>query len=262
MNKLIVGGLGVKELKQMTIETLESLKRADAVLYLGVTPQRHLPQIAQWGAKNAASILELYTDGDVDENNYQRLCAAVLETAGRHPLTVLLVPGHPRIGVTLVQRLEKLCPMNGIALGVQPGISSFDAMLNDLARDPLEKGSVMIDANRMLLFDMRWDPTLDCYLYHVCSVGTRKVHLSDARQENSWDLLKQHLLTIYPKDARVELVSSSTKEENLSSRVSAPLSEIETLFESVHFGTTMFIPGQKPASMNKNFMNLLMARAK
>jgi uncharacterized protein YabN with tetrapyrrole methylase and pyrophosphatase domain len=255
MNHLTVAGLGIKDLLQMTIEARQALLEADQVLYLGTEPQRHLPQLKDWGIKSIRSILELYVDGAVDDQNYQRLYQEILKTAQTHAHTVLIVPGHPRIGVTLVQRLVK----NPQDLDVQvlPGISSFDTMINDLARDPLEKGSVMVDANRMLLFEMVWPSSVDSYLYHVCSVGTRKVHVHDAQKDNAWDLLKEHLLKIYNPQTKVQLISSATHGDREPQKFSAPLGQLEGLKPFVHFGTTMYIAGENPKRINKEFYDHL-----
>lgn len=257
MKRLTVAGLGIKDLLQMTIEAQQALRKADEVLYLGTEPAHHLPQMKMWGVKNIRSILELYTDGEIDDCNYQRLYDETICAAQKNQKTVLVVPGHPRIGVTLVQRLVK--NSQDFDLKILPGVSSFDTMINDLALDPLEKGSVLIDANRMLLFDLRWPASVDCYLYHVCSVGTRKVHMHDAQKENSWDFLKEHLLKIYSPSTTISLVSSSTGVSRNSQKISTTLSELEKLKPFVHFGTTMFIGGERPMHINKEFYNQLKA---
>lgn len=260
MNTLIVGGLGIRDLEQVTLETYRACLMADLIVYLGTRPEYDIPQLKSWGVLNIRSIFELYVDGDVDTENYSRLYEAVIEASKSFSKTVLLVPGHPRIGVTLVQWLEKNRASNPFNLNIQPGVSSFDTLLNDLARDPIEKGSIILDANRMLLFDLKWDASLDCYIYHVCSVGTSRVHVSDAKKENAWDQLKAHLLTIYDKGTHVDLVSSTTVNGRASSRLSATIGTIETLFEHVHFGTTLYIPGQKPARLDRKFLARLTSR--
>lgn len=252
MNQLIIAGLGIKDLQQMTIETRNEILSAEEVLYLGCEPKVHVPELKAWGITSVRSILELYVDGDVDDKNYNRLLHEVATTAAVNKKTVLLVPGHPRIGVTLVQRLVKADYQ--FTVTVLPGISSFDTMINDLNRDPLEKGSLMIDANRMLLFDLRWPSSLDCYLYHVCSVGTRYVHVRDAQKDNAWDLLKAHLLKIYGPQAEVSLISSATKEHSGVQHFRASLENLESLKHHVHFGTTLFIKAEKPKRIDRDFL--------
>lgn len=260
MKELVIAGLGIKDLKQMTLEAYKEILSAEEVLYLGCEPREHIPEISSWNVKSVRSILELYVDGDVDDNNYTRLQREVSKAAQRNYKTVLLVPGHPLIGVTLVQRLLKH-PYE-FKVRVLPGISSFDTMINDLQRDPLEKGSLIVDANRMLMFQTVWPSHLDCYLYHVCSVGTRIVHVKDAQRDNAWDLLKRHLLKIYSPTTTVSLVSSSTKESKQAQKVSANLEDIETLKSHVHFGTTLFIEAEKPKRIDRDFLMRLRTGSK
>lgn len=257
MKQLIVAGLGIKDLSQLTLECVHWLQKADEVLYLGTAPEKHTHSLKKMGSKKIVPIINLYIDGDIDEKNYSRLYDTTVASANSNNITLLLVPGHPRIGVSLVQRLETSQEQNSFQLKILPGISSFDTMLNDLARDPLEKGSLIVDANRILLFNSTWDATFDCFIYHVCSVGTRRVHLSDAKIENDWASLKAHLLKIYSPTTTIELVSSQTTEDEQSTNCSAPLCELERLLENVHFGTTLFIPGQKPKMINRGFLKQL-----
>jgi uncharacterized protein YabN with tetrapyrrole methylase and pyrophosphatase domain len=264
-NLLTIAGLGIKDLVQMTVEARQAILDADEVLYLGTEPARHIAELLTWGARSVRSILQLYVDGDVDEHNYERLAQAVTAAASTNLKTVLLVPGHPRVGVSLVQRLSKLAPsplpqssLEAFQVTVLPGVSSFDTMINDLGRDPIEKGSVIMDANRALLFELTWPASMDCYFYHVCSVGTRLVHVHDARKDNSWDLLKVHLLKIYKPTTAIQLISSATRDGRESQVVAAPLSELENLLPHVHFGTTMFIAGERPSRLNQEFLNQLL----
>jgi uncharacterized protein YabN with tetrapyrrole methylase and pyrophosphatase domain len=250
MPQLIIAGLGIQDLNQMTLESIEALKAADQVLYLGTQFDRHSSLLSLYGVRSITNIFSLYEAGTIDDANYVRIYEHVVAVAQANQLTVLLVPGHPRIGVTLVQRLESSAP---IALRILAGISSFDTLINDLGRDPLEYGSIVIDANRALLFNKLWDASLDCYLYHVCSVGTRKVHVHDAQKDNDWSHLKKHLLKIYSPESIACLVSSSMTNASEPTNRSAALSDLEQLLPFVHFGTTLFIQAQRPKQLNREF---------
>src|SRR5262249_42271153 len=126
------------------------------------------------GIQNVESLGPLYQDGAHDEDNYSRVIAKIEQEAGRFSRVAVLLPGHPRIGVTIVQRLSHRPDVKTL-----PGISSFATMLNDLAVDPLERGSVILDVNRLLLYDLKIVPELDHYLYHVCSIGSSATNFSD-----------------------------------------------------------------------------------
>jgi hypothetical protein len=82
-------------------------------------------------------------------DNYERFTSYALELSAQHPRLALLVAGHPRLGVSFLQTVPARLPA-GTELNVIEGISSFDVLLNDLALDPTERGTAMIDVNRMV----------------------------------------------------------------------------------------------------------------
>jgi hypothetical protein len=95
---------------------------------------------------------------------------------------------------------------------------------------------------------------VDCYLYHICSVGTRRVHYSDATRDNDWGLLKAHLLTIYPPTTAVHLIGSPLRTGTAGTRVSATVESLDDLFPHVHFDTTLFIEGTRPRLVDRAFL--------
>jgi len=52
-------------------------------------------------------------------------------------------------------------------LHVEPGVSNFTTTANNLGIDPLERGTLVVDANRLLLFEQLPDPAFNTFVYHV-----------------------------------------------------------------------------------------------
>jgi uncharacterized protein YabN with tetrapyrrole methylase and pyrophosphatase domain len=171
----------------------------------------------------------------------------------------VLIPGHPKVGVSWIQDLEKYEYDTEIELKVIDGISSFDTMLTDLRRDPLEQGAVVIDANRMLLYRLNLDPRMDYYIYHVCSVGTSRTHVSNPSLDNGLDLLKSWLLRSFPSDHEVTLVQSDIISGDRSAVETCLLKELEKLASSITFATSLFIRGVQPSfeSLDKEFLAMV-----
>ena len=170
--RLAIIGLGICGTQQLSLEGKARLLQARKVGCLPTIPLTLHESLGNFGLPPIEDFGAFYRDGDVDEVNYQRLFDKVVADCRKYGDVALLVPGHPRIGVTLVQWLELRKQELQLKLEVFPGISSFDTMINDLSHDPLERGSVLVDANRLLLFEYHIEPSLDYYIYHVCSIGT------------------------------------------------------------------------------------------
>lgn len=148
----IVGG-GIMSLSQLTLEGLNALQNADKIL----TFQSDPVLFERFGIRNLESLAPLYWDGAADEDNYARITRKIEQDADLHQNVAVLLPGHPRVGVTVVQSLVHRSDVR-----VLPGISSFCTMINDLGVDPLERGSVLIDVNRLLLFDLKIGEAQSC----------------------------------------------------------------------------------------------------
>jgi uncharacterized protein YabN with tetrapyrrole methylase and pyrophosphatase domain len=71
-----------------------------------------------------------------------------------------------------LQRLQLLADQGEFALHVEPGISRLTVMVNDLGIDPLERGTLVVDAGRLLLFEQIPDPAFDTFIHHVCAADT------------------------------------------------------------------------------------------
>lgn len=246
-------GLGVKTIRQLTLEALDVLNKSNLILYLGTNPKSDISEISKITGREVQNIFSLYKSGDVDTINYKRLFDAVLSAVNVKKEISVVVHGHPRVGVSLVQMLERL---TSIQVNVLAGISSFDAMINDLKRDPIEKGSMILDSNRHLLYEYHLDNRIDHYFYHICSVGTTRVHLHDSKKDNKLALLKESLLKFFPHNHVVSLVSSATL-DHAGSIQQIQLEKLENYLDIVHFGTSLFVPGVSSRNYNQNYLNIL-----
>lgn len=110
------------------------------------------------GIRNFIFLTDLYVDGVTDTANYHAIYDKIIELVKIHKTVALLVEGHPRIGVTIVQWMAERESELPFKIEILEGISSFDTMINDLAIDPLERGTALLDANRLILFDITLDP--------------------------------------------------------------------------------------------------------
>jgi len=239
-----VVGAGVRSHRQLTLEALACLRVVGHVHFF---PQAGLT--SAWleetvGVERAVDLTRYYVDGAIDMDNYRRIVRLVGDAARERGSSVLLMAGHPRVGVSMTELLER---EDDLAVSTIEGVSSFDTMLCDLRRDPLKQSSVVMDANRLLYFKYTLDARFDLYLYHVCSVGTRRTHHSDPTKENRLDLLQQYLLGYFEAAHEVFLVESGQRRDR--ARVTPlRLDALATAGTDINFGTTLFVPGRDPVA--------------
>jgi hypothetical protein len=252
-------GSGIRGTIQLTLEAIERLRAVEEVLFF---PSGDLD--ADWLAcvarvSCATDLSSDYLDGAVDTDNYARIVDRVVAAARSRGEVALLMPGHPRVGVTLTNLLEDESALPDIRVRAIEGVSSFDTMLNDLRRDPLLNASLVIDANRLLYYRYRIDPRTDCYVYHVCSIGTRRAHQRTPWRDNKLELLRDYLLGFYPRDHPAVLVQSGVGSGTEPLLHSGVVGELALLKSRLTFGTTLFVPGVTPAAteVDPSFAELL-----
>lgn len=256
--KITIVGLGIKGCSQLTLEAVAALRTAKSVLVLAGNPV--VKGLAELGIPSR-SIIALYHDAAVDVANYARVADATIAEAKLKEDVALVIPGHPRVGVTLSSWLDQKLPALGIELAYIPGISSFDTMLVDLTRDPLERGSCILDVNRLLLFDLSLETGIDLYLYHVCSIGNARTDFKDPVARNQAALLQEKLLRTYPATHEVILIGSPQREGGAPTLHRGPVGDLTALLLKVTFSTTLFVPSIRPKKVDRRMLELLQPAA-
>lgn len=254
---LYLVGIGTKGLEQITLEGLNVLKRSEKILSFQVRPFEMLEFATAQDLVDPEFIDDLYQDGAVDNDNYARILNHI-HAVGREFGTVsLLVQGHPLLGVTIAQRLKAAYGTQVRAIAAP---SSLDNLFIERWRDPLDRGSLMIDANRLLLFNQNLNPEMDTYIYHVCSVGNSATNFLEPWRGNRLELLRDQLRKFWPGDHVIEFLHSPEDETGAAGPVrviTTTINEMTTAVKNVHFGMTLLVPGVKPKHVDREFLRLL-----
>lgn len=254
--RLTIVGRGVDPAKHLTLDAIRALRSADRIL--GIEPEHEtwLQLRAEFDLPEIESVASLYQDKANDFDNYRRFIDYALELTRRHSNVALLVAGHPRLGVTFLQLLSRMAPAD-VDVRVIEGISSFDVMMNLLAIDALERGTVLVDANRLLLFQYSLEPALGYFVYHVCSVGNSRTDFSEPSAGNRLDLLQRHLLRFYRPEKTLHFCKASNGRDEPSRLSEFRLSELNRMASEVDFGTTLYIPSESPSRLDRQYLELL-----
>jgi hypothetical protein len=255
MTTITCVGLGINVTEDLTRKATEALGDRSAVNLLlcdsGI--QSALEAINIRGQ----NISHLYGNGDSDLGNYERILAEVMQQAENSERVNLAVPGHPEIGVTVTALLRKECAKRGIAFDLVPGISSFDRMICELGIDPIDRGTNLLDANRILLFKKSIDPTSSSFIYHVCSTGNSKAWYKDPNNGNRLELLQDYLVRTYGSKHPCTFIMCNTNSSRKSNLITTELGLLTNHRDHITFLTTLFVPAAKPTSVDRSFLRLL-----
>jgi hypothetical protein len=119
----------------------------------------------------------------------------------------------------------------------------------------------VIDANRLLLFSHKPQIEFDYYIYHICSVGTRKTNIDNPMEDNLFALLHDILIASYPSDHACQLIESEGVGIESGRVVQSTIVDLQTALGSVTFGTSLFIPAVGRPNVNESILARMMADA-
>jgi uncharacterized protein YabN with tetrapyrrole methylase and pyrophosphatase domain len=247
-------GTGQNPKDHMTLESVRVCKNVEKLLLINGDSQSVIEAID--GHSNYEDIIDLYIDGDIDDNNYKRIVEKVISDSKKYNSVAVTTAGHPLVGVSWWERLKKNKHFTGNLKYVE-GISSWTSMLVELELDPLEAGSIIIDANRCLVFNQEINPEFDIFIFNFCSTGTRYTNISDPSKDNELNDLKIHFLKFFPKNHKVKMISAKHNEQMDGEIYEVELQNLCDLLPKIKFYSSLFFPSINPRKINKNFLKKL-----
>lgn len=253
-------GCGVLGCRQMTLEGLEAISTANKLLYFQLTDDEIKDLSRFVTLPPCESIEDEYLDQGIDQENYERLKRRVMDAVATYADIAILIQGHPLVGVSLIKMIQQEKQNHNFELEIIAGISSFDSMMIDVLKDPLERGTSLIDVNRLLLFNYNICPELDLYLYHGSSVANAHTDFTKPDERNQVGLLQEYLLRFYPSTHPCQIIGSRREDNGQSRIVTLMLSELEQNLSSLGYDTSLFIPALKPKTINGHVLKLIQSR--
>lgn len=256
MPKISIVGRGIDPQKHLSLSAIRTLRAADKVV--GIEPQKEFWDGFQkeFGICAIEDIANLYSSQDHDVVNYHRFVDHVLHLSSNYDNVALLVAGHPRLGVTFIELLKKRASEH-VQIEIVDGISSFDVMMTYLEIDPLEQGTVLLDANRLLLFRYELERAFSYFIYHVSSIGNSQTNFINPSLNNRVDLFKKYLLKYYPEGKELFLCRASSGKNEQSTCIRSTIGEIDRCTSQIDYSTTLYLPADKPSRLDWEYLKLL-----
>lgn len=255
--RLSIVGRGIRPLEHLTLAGVRALKSAEVVFGIEPDVESWAVLAEEFDLPRIERLDFLYKDGHTDLENYQSFFSFIKDIIGMYEHVALVVAGHPRLGVSVSQWLSSPEITSEVELKFIEGISSFDTMFNDLRLDPLERGTAILDANRMLLFKYQLENTLDTFIYHPSSVGNSHTDLINCAARNQINDLMEYLLKFYPADKHIHLCKAANFIGQLSEYSCIKLADLVNQADQIDTGTTLFIPAERPNKICQKFLSKL-----
>jgi len=233
---LYLVGIGLFNLKQITLETLDVLRAAKSVLHISskhlqlreINPCTEDISSVYWRKARAWSV-------------YRRIAKIVVERAISMRPTVFAVEGTPMLCNDISWEIVRLGKRRNLHVQALPSVSCLDVLPIQLGFDIADLGTQVYEATQLVMFNLRMNPFVSTLIMQVAEFGERGIFLEDTSPARFRRLVK-HLLKYYPPKHTVVFIRSASNSEEASSVFSTELRTIEQHAPRIETGMTLYLP--------------------
>jgi precorrin-6B methylase 1 len=239
-------GLGIRGLSQVTVETLDVLRRCRRILHL---TQQH-EELAAINPR-LVDLEEAYWTGEERPVVYERLVELVLAEVARGPEVALVSYGHPMIFDDVTLELVRRSRRDGFTCRVLPAVSCLDTLCIDLGID-YGRGLQVFEASSLVADDQPMSPQLDTLVLQLGEFGTDRTADTLDGSRGRLRPLVRHLLRFYAPGHRAVIAFSDdgdfAEPQLLGTRVGRLAAHAGRIFP----GVTLYLPpGPSPRRLRR-----------
>ncbi len=238
---ITVVGLGPGQWSDLTLQAQTVLAEAGAgmqtVYFRTLIHPTVAPLKAAMPRLNIVSFDHLYDESSDWDTLYQQISEKICTLAAQHPV-IYVVPGHPLIGETSVQRILALARERGLSTSIMAGLSFLEPVCTALELDPLEAGTQIIDATALAALGSE----------EVAGkvIPTQPLLVAQVYNRRIASAVKLALSELYPDEWNVKLVraaggASDGSEDNAEAILNIPLYELDRNSFANHL-STLYVP--------------------
>lgn len=204
---IAVVGLGITGVHHITREAEETLRRARRTLVADVTPGvlGHLREVSP----GVTDLSGHFHSGAHRAAIYRAVAAEVVVAALESAPVCFATYGHPKMYSYPTVLIQRAAAVLDLRVRVLPGVSFLDTLLADLGIDPGFDGLQVYEATDLLVRRRPLQNDVGCVIAQASVVGSpTEGQPADGAQRLA--RLQDYLLSYYPEDHDVVIVTSST----------------------------------------------------
>ncbi|PIA97994.1 hypothetical protein CB0940_05746 [Cercospora beticola] len=241
--ELVVVGTGIASIRQMTVEALDYIQRADKVFYAT------LDAVTETFIKHhAPSAEDLYQYYDTEKNRvttYVQMAEVILSSVRKGKLTVAVFYGHPGVFVTPSHRAIYIARHEGYKAQMLPGVSAEDCLYADLGIDPASSGCSMYEASFLLNEPNRLDSRHHLIIWQVGCVGKEAMIFDNKEIYKLADYLEAEYGPDHPVIAYLAAIQPfhDSKMDKMTVQDLRDQDKVQNI--PITAGTTLYVPPKK-----------------
>ncbi|KXT02930.1 hypothetical protein AC578_10601 [Pseudocercospora eumusae] len=238
--ELVVVGTGIASLRQMTVEALDYIQRADMVFYVVLDAMTEC--FIQTHAKKHHDLYQYYDKNKPRNASYVQMAELMVQSVRDGNLTVAVYYGHPGVFVFPTHRAIHIAREEGYKAKMLPGVSAEDCLYADLGIDPGTTGCSMFEATYLLNEPDRLDPRNHVIIWQPGCVGKSTMVFDNSEIHELADYLEKTYGPEYPIIAYLAAVRPFN-DPQIDKLMVKDLRDLEKL-KAIPFNaaTTLYIP--------------------
>jgi uncharacterized protein YabN with tetrapyrrole methylase and pyrophosphatase domain len=238
-------GTGIVGTHQLTREAEEVIRRSRRTFLIasGYGVAEYLRTLCP----DVTDLGFLYEPGMNRLPTYHKMAAEVIAAAVAAAPVCLATYGHPWVYCYPTTLITRAATHLGLHVEVFPGVSALDTLIVDLGMDIADNGIQMYEATDVLLRRRPIQSDVNCVIWQPTVVGDPTCP-ADWYEAEQFTPLQDYLLSFYPADHEVSLVTTKTHPLTRSVVKRLPLGELATNLSGAPGVGTLYIPalGERP----------------
>jgi uncharacterized protein YabN with tetrapyrrole methylase and pyrophosphatase domain len=235
---LILLGYGVEDTLQLTVQTQRLLAQTGKVYSVSLPPG--LARFLKSQRIEIEDLTDRFTPGRPFSECYLDVADHLFRRTAEEQPVCFISPGNPMFLNSLNRFLFMQAQQRGLEVQVLPGVSSLDAIINDLGLDAGTFGLQVFDARRLVTRRQMINPAVPLILVQVAGFTADAVAEPEAgATPDGYEALAAYLAQFYPAEHLATLINREVGQG--AARATLPLSRFGELTANVRNSSSLFI---------------------
>jgi precorrin-6B methylase 1 len=230
-------GLGMFEMRHLTVETFEILKRASVVYHIS---DRHDELHAI--NRNTRDLSRLYEVPGKRVDIYESLARYLVNSARKHRPVVLATDGNPMFFNDISWKVAAVARGRGLRVEALPGVSCIDVLPIQLGFDPGDLGLQVFEATQLTLYDLAINPYLSTLILQIGFFCETVVLPPPKRRRGAYSRLVTHLRKFFPGTHPAIFIQSAYSNCVPTIEFWTEIMSIDDRRNEITAGMTLYVP--------------------
>lgn len=230
-------GLGMFEMRQTTLETLEVLKQAKRVFHL-TTQHEELSIINA----NTEDLGPLYWKPGKRADIYYKIAQYVVSFARETRPAAFVIEGNPMFFSDVSWNIAELGKAASLRVEALPGVSCIDVLPIQLGFEPGDLGLQIFEATQLVLYGLAINTHLSTLILQVGVFAETAHPGSGSKRLGTFDPLVRHLSNFFPAGHPAIFIRSTLSRTFPNVVFTTNIARIDEQRDGIVEGMTLYLP--------------------